>query len=105
MDGARRGLIVLDDGLAPSLAVELERRGRPATTVGALGLAGAKDADVLAAVAERGGVLVALVDLGVRLPAAPVALVTARDDAARRDAIHRHAAAIAAQRRATRRYS
>ncbi len=105
MDGARSGLIVLDDGFAPSLAGELERRGRPATTVGALGLAGATDATVLAAVAERGGVLVALHDLRVRIPDAPIAVVAARSDAARRDAVHRHAAAIAAQRRGSRRYA
>ncbi|HEX8101251.1 MAG TPA: hypothetical protein VF533_01430 [Solirubrobacteraceae bacterium] len=97
-------LIVLDDGLGPALADELSARGRPATTVAALGLAGAGDADVLAAVAARDGVLVALHPLGVRTLAAPVAHVVAREAAARRDAVHRHAAAIAAQRRGLRRY-
>ena len=97
-------LIVLDDGLDPALAGELTARGRPAATVGELGLAGAPDADVLAAVAARDGVLVALWDLGVRVPPAPVALIGARDPAARRDAVHRHAPAIAAQRRGVRRY-
>ncbi len=102
MAGAR--LIVLDDGLAPALAGELSRRGRPAVTVGALGLAGASDGEVLAAVAARGGVLVALHPPGVRTPPAPVALLRPRGDAERRDAVHRHAAAIAAQRRGVRRY-
>jgi hypothetical protein len=105
VDGARRGLIVLDDGLPEALAGELEARGRPATTVAALGLAGADDLTVLEAVAKRGGVLVALHPPAGRGPAAPVAHVAVRGSAARRDAVHRHAAAIAAQRRGLRRYT
>jgi hypothetical protein len=97
-------LIVLDEGFPPELAGELSARGRAATTVAALGLAGAADAEVLAAVAGRGGVLVVLHDLRVRVPPAPVAHVPAAEEAARRDAVHRHAAAIAAQRRASARY-
>jgi len=97
-------LIVLDDGLDPGLAAELERRGRAVTTVAALGLAGASDGAVLAGVAARGGVLVALHDPRVRAPAAPVAVLAPGEDAARRDALHRHAPAIAAQRRGSRRY-
>lgn len=102
MAGAR--LIVLDDGLASSLARELSRRGRPATTVGELGLAGATDGEVLDAVAARTGVLVALRAPAARTPAAPVAVLRPRAEAERRDAVHRHAAAIAAQRRGVRRY-
>lgn len=97
-------LIVLDEGFPPELAGELAARGRPATTVAALGVVGATDAEVLAAVAAREGVLVVLHDLRVRVPPAPVALVLAGAEAARRDAVHRHAAAIAAQRRAAARY-
>ena len=97
-------LIVLDEGLPPSLAGELAARGRPASTVAELGLEGATDAQVLAAVADRGGVLVVLHDLGLRVAPAPVAVVAAGTDAARRDAVHRHATAIAAQRRAIARY-
>jgi hypothetical protein len=97
-------LIVLDEGLPPSLAGELRARGRPASTVAELGLAGAPDAEVLAAVAERDGVLVVLRPPGVRVPPASLALLAARDEPSRRDAVHRHAAAIAAQRRAVARY-
>lgn len=97
MAGVR--LIVLDDGLSPSLAAELRARGRPATTVAELGLLAASDAAVLAEVDRRGGVLVALRNPGVPSATAPVAVVGARSDAGRRDAVHRHAAAITAQRR------
>ena len=102
---ARGRLIVLDDGLPGGLAAELERRGRPATSVRALGLTGAADAEVLDAVAARGGVLVTTQPLGVRAPPAPVAVVAHREEAARRDAVHRHAGAMAAQRRGIRRYA
>lgn len=95
-------LIVLDDGLPPALAEELRARGRAAATLAELGLAGgAADAEVLAAVAERGGVLVTTHDLG----APPCAVILAPDLPARRDAVHRHAAAIAAQRAGVRRYA
>jgi len=104
MAGAPR-LIVLDDGLPPALAGELARRGRPAATVAELGLAGASDLAVLEAVAARDGVLVALRAPGVRTPGAPVALLRPHEEAARRDAVHRHAAAIAAQRRGVRTYA
>jgi hypothetical protein len=93
-------LIVVDEGLAPALATELRERGRAAATVAELGLAGASDADVLAAVAARGGVLVTTHDLG----ASPLAVIAATGAAQRRDAVHRHAAAIASQRRGTRTY-
>ena len=102
---AQGRLIVLDDGLPGALAEELERRGRPARSVRALGLSGASDAEVLDAVAARGGVLVTPHALGVRVPPAPVAVVAHRAEAARRDAVHRHAGAIAAQRRGIRRYA
>jgi hypothetical protein len=97
-------LIVLDDGLPPSLAAELRARGRPATTVAELGLRAAPDADVLAQVAERHGVLVVLREPASAQVAAPVAVVVARSDAGRRDVVHRHAGAIAAQRRGRRAY-
>jgi len=73
--------------------------------VRALGLAGASDTELLEAVAARDGVLVTTDDLRVRVPPAPVATLLARDEAGRRDALHRHAAAIAAQRGASRRYA
>jgi hypothetical protein len=72
--------------------------------VAGLGLAGAADAEVLAAVAARDGVLVVLHDLRVRVPSAPVAIVAAGTETARRDSVHRHAPEIAAQRRASARY-
>jgi hypothetical protein len=87
-------LIVLDEGLAAGLAAELRARGRAAATVAELGLVGATDAEVLGAVAARGGVLVATHHLG----APPLAVIAAADPAQRRDAVHRHAAAIATQR-------
>ena len=98
-------LIVLDDGLPGGLADELAARGRAATTVRALGLAAAADAELLAEVGERDGVLVTTHDLRVRVPSAPVAWLAARDEAGRRDAVHRHAAAISAQRGGSRRYA
>ncbi len=84
--------LVLDDGLPAELAAELERRGRPATTIAALGLREATDAEAVrvdgvlvttdrATAATRGGT-VALVPPGV----------------AGRDAVHRHAHELAAQR-------
>lgn len=94
-------LIVLDAGLAPALAAELRARGRAATTVAELALEGATDAELLAAVRAREAVLVTTHDLG----APPVAVITATGVAARRDAVHRHAAAIATQRAAVRRYA
>jgi len=99
---ARGRLIVLDAGLPPALAAELRARGRAAATLAQLApeLAGAADADVLAAVAGRDGVLVTTHDLG----APPCAVIAAAGLAARRDAVHRHAAAIAAQRAGVRRY-
>lgn len=101
---AAAALIVLDDGLPPSLAAELRARGRPAATVAELGLEAGSDADVLAAVGERSAILVALHDPVVK-GQVPVAVVTARTDADRRDVVHRHAGAIAAQRRGRRRYA
>jgi hypothetical protein len=97
-------LIVLDDGLPPSLAAELRARGRAATTVAELGLLSASDVDVLAAVAQRGGVLVMLHDPRERMTPAPVAVLVARTDAERHEAVHHHAKAIAAQRRSCRSY-
>lgn len=102
---AVRRLIVLDDGFPPSLAGELVARGRPAIALADLGLVGAADAEVLEAVTARDGILVSLHDPGLRNPVAPVAVVAARTDADRRDAVHRHVSAIAAQRRGRRRYA
>lgn len=99
--GRGRGPLVLDGGLPPALAGELRARGREAVSVAELGLGDASDAEVLAAVAERGGVLVTTHDLG----APPVAIVTVTGPALRRDAVHRHAAAVAAQRAGVRRYA
>ncbi|MBA2514923.1 MAG: DUF5615 family PIN-like protein [Solirubrobacterales bacterium] len=98
-------LIVLDDGLPPSLAAELRARGRPATTVAELGLTSASDTDVLTAVAERGAILVALHDPRAPLTPTPVAVVVARTDAARHEVVHHHAKSIAAQRRGRRLYA
>jgi hypothetical protein len=88
--------LLLDDALPPVLAAELARRGRPSEHVRDVGLAGADDAALLAAAAERGAVLVTTED---RLPAgaAAVAVVGARDDAGRREVVHRWAHEMAAQ--------
>jgi hypothetical protein len=102
---AAGAMIVLDDGLAPTLAAELRARGRAATTVAELGLEAAPDAAVLAAVAARGAILIALREPGVPVAGARVAVVAAdRTDAERRDVVHRHAHAITAQRSGLRVY-
>lgn len=103
MAGGR--LILLDDGLAPSLAAELRARGRPATTVAELGLLAASDAEVLVAAAAHEAILVTLQPPLGGLGPGPVAIVAARTDAERRDVVHRWASAIAAQRRGRRRYA
>jgi len=68
------------------LAAELRARGRAARTLAELGLEGATDAEL----AALDGVLVTTVPI----PGATVALVRGN----RRDAVHRHAHAMAAQR-------
>jgi hypothetical protein len=74
----------IDEGLPAGLAEELTARGRPARAV-----AGAvSDAELLAADAV----------LVTTLPLPGAAVVTAREPAARRDTVHRHAHAMAAQR-------
>lgn len=88
MGGVIRRLI-LDDGLPAEIAAELRARGRDAVTVAALGLSDATDAEV----AELDGVLVTTDPATARLGAALVPPGTAG-----RDAVHRHAHAIAAQR-------
>ena len=91
----------VDDGLPAPLAAELVRRGRPARSLSELDLQGAADADLLAAVAVAGAVLVTVEE---RLPhdrpaGATVAVVGSRGgDPARREAVHRWAHAIASQR-------
>lgn len=85
--------LILDDALPRGLAAELAARGRPARTVADLGLAGAPDAEVLAA-AEH-GVLVTTIALR---GGGAVAVVTARSPQSRCDAVHRHAHEMAAQR-------
>ena len=90
--------LLLDDGFPASLAGELERRGRPARTVRDAELEAATDAELLRALGDA--VLVttepALTEL--RAPGATVALIAGRDEAARRELVHRHAHTIAAQR-------
>ena len=76
--------LILDDVFPPALADELNARGRPARHVSS-----GSDAELLAG----DGVLVTTTEL----PGA--AVIAARTDAARRDAVHRHAHAIAAQSR------
>ncbi len=85
--------LILDDMLPRGLAAELRARGRPARTLAELGLEGATDE----AVAALDGVLVTT----ARVAGATVALVAG----ARREAVHRHAHEMAAQRPgSTRRY-
>jgi predicted nuclease of predicted toxin-antitoxin system len=78
--------LILDDMLPHALADELRARGREARTVAELGLAGATDAEV----AALDGVLVTT----VAIDGATCALV--RGNA--REAVHRHAHAMAALR-------
>ena len=81
----------IDEGLPAGLAEELRGRGRAARAV----TGPVADAELLAA----GAVLV------TTLPLPGAAVVTARTAEARRDAVHRHAHEMAAQRPgATRRY-
>lgn len=97
--------LILDDMLPRALAAELAGRGRPAHSAADLGLAGASDAGVLAAAAERDAVLVTTIEPGGGRDGATVAVIAARPGAARREAVHRHAHAIAAQPRGSlRRY-
>ena len=88
--------LLLDDALPAELAAELTRRGRPARTVAQLGLAGATDAQLLDT--ADGLVLVTTVDGLERRDGVAIAVVTARTVAGRRDAVHRHAHAMASQR-------
>ena len=83
--------LILDGGLPSDLAAELRARGRPADSVAELGLEHATDAEVLA----LDGVLVTTVELkGAAVVRGNV-----------RDAVHRHAHVMAAQRPGwTRRY-
>lgn len=87
--------LILDDTFPRALAHELRARGRPARTVADLGLEGAPDEAVAAAVAGLGAVLVTTVPL----PGITTALITAPAGPRRRDALHRHAHAIATHRR------
>lgn len=91
--------LIVDDALPRALATELAGRGRPARSVADLRLEGASDAEVLAAAAELDGVLVTTVEPGSGRDGATVAVITARPGAARREAVHRHAHAIAGQPR------
>lgn len=95
-------LLVLDEGLPEPLAGELRARGREARSVAELGLRGANDADVLAAIA-RGAVLVTTDDrLAARRGPVAVAVVDRAPDGVRldrwrRDVVHRWATAMEAQ--------
>lgn len=88
--------LILDEMLPGELAAELTARGRPAVTLAELGMRGAADADA----AALDGVLVTADESTAqrRPPGATVALVGARTGRARRDAVHRWAHAMAAQR-------
>lgn len=86
--------LLLDDALPHSLAGELVARGREASAVDGT----AADAELLAAAAAAGAVLVTSHEEWPAHPAAPVAIVSGRSMAARRDAVHRWAHAMAAQR-------
>ncbi len=92
-------LLILDDMLPRALAAELRARGREAATLAELGLESATDAEVSA----LDGVLVTAVR--VHAQGATIAVVAGQGAAARRDAVHRWAHAMAGQRTgSTRRY-
>ena len=78
--------LILDDMFPRSLAGELRARGRPARTVGELGLHAATDAEL--------GALDGVLITTVPVPGATVALVRGN----RREAVHRHAHEMASQR-------
>ncbi|HVL97380.1 MAG TPA: hypothetical protein VM266_16105 [Solirubrobacteraceae bacterium] len=84
--------LLIDDALPAGLELELRARGRRADRVAA----DATDEEALAAAEAEGAVLVTPFELP--RGAAAVAVVRPRGAAARRDAIHRHAHAMAAQR-------
>lgn len=86
--------LLLDDGLPAGLAGELRGRGRDARELWPQ----ASDVEALRAAADSGGVLVTAVDALPARPGATVAVIAVRGAAARRDAVHRHAHEIAAQR-------
>ena len=94
--------LILDEMLPAELAGELRARGRPARGLEPAGLT-----DAEAAEAARDGVLVTADPATARRkpPGTTVALVAAAPGPGRRDAVHRHAHEMAAQRPgATRRY-
>jgi hypothetical protein len=86
--------LLIDDALPHPLVGELHARGREALAADGA----ASDADLLAAAAVAGAVLVTSHDDWPPHPAAPVAIVAGRSMAERRDAVHRWAHAMAAQR-------
>jgi hypothetical protein len=87
--------LILDEMLPRELVVELQARGRAARTLEPAGLT-----DAEAALAARDGVLVTADPATAtdRPPGTTVALVTAPAGAPRREAVHRHAHEMAAQR-------
>ncbi len=89
-------VLILDEMLPGALAAELTERGRPARALTDISARGAADAHAAAV----DGVLVTADEATAerRPPGTAVALVTARAGPARRDAVHRWAHAMAAQR-------
>jgi hypothetical protein len=87
--------LILDEMLPAGLEDELRARGRPARRLEPAGLT---DGDALAA--ARDGVLVTADPATAegRPSGATVAVVVARAGAPRRDAVHRHAHEMSAQR-------
>ena len=90
--------LLLDDGFPASLAFELGRRGRAARTVRDAGLEAATDAELLAAAGDAVVVTSEPALADARPAGATVAAIVARDETTRRELVHRHAHAIAAQR-------
>jgi hypothetical protein len=91
--------LLIDDGLPAGLAAELRARGRDAREV----WADAADIEILRAAADSGAVFVTAAEPVVSEPGATVAVVAVHGAAARRDAVHRHAHEMAAQRPGSRR--
>ena len=86
--------LLIDDGLPAGLAEELRARGRDARRL----WPDASDEEALRTVAESGAVFVTAFEPPSAEPGATVAVVGGRGAAARRDAVHRHAHEMAAQR-------
>ena len=120
---ARSRVLIIDEDLPRRLAAELDKRGRSASTVAALGFSGAKDPKLLADLRQLGPILEWVLVSGddamawehgevIEATGATIAVIDPRrpqgvtQDGWRRDVVHRWAHAMQMQKAGTvRRYS